>query len=196
MNECYRGRLKSLLNAAGIPLTSIRSWPRVSGCESLKADAEIPELGVEVEPPERSDRAADYPPTSISKRYHSAGAVGLRVDQEIRSGFARGRACLRERFTSPTSKPRSCPPTFPFERIPRLSGRTTPLCTRRYSPGVLGDIRAALAHDAPPGPESPGIRGLCKTHSIPAVVVTAITSRTEKREFRRKHRPMRTLDTD
>ena len=76
------------------------------------------------------------------------------------------------------------------------TGRTTPLHTRRYSPGVLGDIRAALAHDAPPGPESPGIPGLCKTHSLPAVVVTAITSRTEKREFRRKHRPMRTLDTD
>jgi hypothetical protein len=45
------------------------------------------------------------------------------VSTRRRPGFARGRACLRERFTSPTSKPPSCPPTFPFERIPRLSDR-------------------------------------------------------------------------
>ena len=90
------------------------------------------------------------------------------------------------------------PTHFPFRTNPSLVRPAKRLLSTRGGIRLVycGDIRAAPSHDAPPGPESPGIRGSCKTHSIPAVVVTAITSRTEKREFRRKHRPMRTLDTD
>jgi hypothetical protein len=51
----------------------------------------------------------------------TAGADRLCLDQEIRQRFARGRACLRERFDSPTSKPPMQLPThFPFRTDPSL----------------------------------------------------------------------------
>jgi hypothetical protein len=82
----------------------------------------------------------------------------LRVDQEIRQIFARGRTCLRERFAIPlfeATRPTGHALSLSNGSVSCPTGRTTRLHTRSYSPGVLRDDTRAASHTRRPPDSTP-----------------------------------------
>ena len=104
-----------------VEIASPGSGGERSGCESRRADAEIPKIGVEVVPTERSGMLLIFRSLPFPTGSTSAGA-GMRVDQEVREARNEFRARVRRglpaaparvaRLSGPNAHPEFVPMVF------------------------------------------------------------------------------------